>query len=368
MSQEIHFIDMAVVNGTGYYSHSDFNALFAMNMETYKTSYVGCFPEEKLDQEYIHRKVIVYEQSLFFIPFNGKGISEYNIVTNEFSFYQLNVLKDINSYSNAFVYNHSIVMIPSYEKYEFLIFDCNLKTIKTMRSVNEKILQLCPDGFSIDLAGSCLNEEKLVFVIWDSNLIGQWDLNTNAVSITPINNCDKFACISNIDNSYFITKTSGAAVLRLSCDFINGQVYELCEIANAERCIFCIKELATTVLSIPIVPGMEYLYYKDEDDFKKIDIEYPVDFVREGVSGILFTEIIEYHGKLIWLPKKSRYVMEMDLNSSLNTVFKQIICDRDDMVYQENVRKILCDELDSNGFVLENRDKYHNIESFILIV
>lgn len=88
-----------------------FNGLFKIDCMNGSTEYLGKFPNELLDQAYMHRNAFLIKDCIFFVPYKAKNIHVYNIVKRKFEEIKMNC----NGYRNGYigeVIDNEIYLIP----------------------------------------------------------------------------------------------------------------------------------------------------------------------------------------------------------------------------------------------------------------
>ena len=80
----IGFYDAYKINNELYFSSCSFNGLFKLNLLSGEVTQLGNFKDELLGESYLHGSTIGYDGRIYFIPFNAKGISMYDIESDRF--------------------------------------------------------------------------------------------------------------------------------------------------------------------------------------------------------------------------------------------------------------------------------------------
>ncbi len=150
----IRFTDMAECNGNVWFSASNFNGLFACNLDDGMIRYIGMFPGESADQALMFSKVITFENKLFFCPSILKYVVMYDINKGIFKKYDIPEEEDVFGFIGAvsqtyknflFIWTPMIAKIYRFdmEKREFQIvdnsflFENDIKLFRSYSVVND---------------------------------------------------------------------------------------------------------------------------------------------------------------------------------------------------------------------------------------
>lgn len=96
---ELSFCAGEIVEKNFYFSNSNMNGLFQMDLESENLSFVGYFEENPVDAQELHTGSFLYKEWICFVPRNAKGIDVYNWKTGEFKCIHFNNEKEY--YVNA---------------------------------------------------------------------------------------------------------------------------------------------------------------------------------------------------------------------------------------------------------------------------
>ena len=105
----IGFYDAYKINNELYFSSCSFNGLFKLNLLSGEVTQLGNFKDELLGESYLHGSTIGYDGRIYFIPFNAKGISMYDIESDRFLFQQMSKCR----YGVPMEYQENIIIVPS---------------------------------------------------------------------------------------------------------------------------------------------------------------------------------------------------------------------------------------------------------------
>lgn len=169
MDRQLCFWELSYLNGKIFFSNNSFNGLFETDRNFDKVKFLGSFPDEDLDGINLHRKVFVYGNSLFFVPFFGSAISEYIPDEKIFKTYLIEGHVKNVSYSDSFRKNDCIYLLTSDNEKKFKVFDLKSRQfIAETEEINET-----------DKLKGDLSEGRLSFDDYDVTYEG----NTNKVKI-----------------------------------------------------------------------------------------------------------------------------------------------------------------------------------------
>jgi len=114
-----------------WFTSTEYNSLFKINKQTFKTEYVGSFPNEEWDVCRLYTSINEYEGRLFFTPCAAHEIGVYDTFHKQFRKINIGISKSDNDISkikygkkfvSGFIYNNTLILIPCcYDK--MIIYD-----------------------------------------------------------------------------------------------------------------------------------------------------------------------------------------------------------------------------------------------------
>lgn len=165
----IGFYDAYKINNELYFSSCSFNGLFKLNLLSGEVIQLGTFKDELLVEPYLHGSTIGYDGRIYFIPFNAKGISMYDIESDRFLFQQMAKCR----YGVPMEYQENIIIVPSNLKDNILSLNKEKKEFEVNRVLSDKVHQLVKDigVATCDLNGSLILENQLYIGVFGENII-----------------------------------------------------------------------------------------------------------------------------------------------------------------------------------------------------
>ena len=165
----IGFYDAYKINNELYFSSCSFNGLFKLNLLSGEVTHLGNFKDELLGESYLHGSTIGYDGRIYFIPFNAKGISMYDIESDRFLFQQMSKCR----YGVPMEYQENIIIVPSNLKDNILSLNKEKKEFEVNRVLSDKVHQLVKDigVATCDLNGSLILENQLYIGVFGESII-----------------------------------------------------------------------------------------------------------------------------------------------------------------------------------------------------
>ncbi len=357
---ELQFYD-AYKNGDDlYFSSLEFNGLFRYNIKARKSELLGSFPKEKMLSKTLHRRIVFFDDSIYFVPYKGKGIGEYNLKTKDINCY---VFKEdeVLSFSNCYLFNDRLILIPTNNIFPFMEFDLRNKRFISRVDINKNITdKLGSDkGVGFDVYSSALiGQNEILLSVWGRNIVVEYNVISGNVQSFEF---DDDLCIRNIcfDNGKIYATELG--------------LYGFVEISLHDRHfnryllpIKGVKELPYSFLikkddSVLLVPGMEdciWEYDFSKSEWHNLGENYPKNFERINGTSMF----VGYHvnDKMItFYPRGGNGILFMGDNIGLQSV----ACGNDD--YAGIMKKCEEERFDVNNdiyFETENRTLRHFVE------
>jgi hypothetical protein len=104
-----------------WFTAIEFNALFKIKKATWKTEFVGCFPDENILGWRLYTSITENNGKLYFTPCSAREIGVYDIVANQFEKINIGITKTDNDASkleyfkkfiSGFIYDDKLILIP----------------------------------------------------------------------------------------------------------------------------------------------------------------------------------------------------------------------------------------------------------------
>lgn len=306
MENSIQFMDAYTEEGYMYFSAANFNGLFRLKKGSSEAEFLGYFTGEPLWQVDLHRQVIGVGDKLYFLPFNGSGISIYEKRTGDFSFVKIDTIQQV-LVSRAFVIKDDIIMICSNLKEPFIIFhteknayefaDDLRDSVKEKLSASEKIF--------FNLYGSCMVDEKIYLTVQNTNKVLAVNLLDRKVNIYSLPGKYKLRNIYIDKGIFYFTQSGEGAVVRW--DFRTNDCYEysLREISGVDD--YAYITLLRWEGKLLLLPGQadNILELDEEKDEWCVKADYiPKDFFRIKKGKTLFAGYQDMDETLFLFPRR----------------------------------------------------------------
>lgn len=225
-NKRLQFWDACMHEADLFFSARNFNGLFCIGRDRTAAEFIGYFPEEIVWQKNLHSQVIPLNDKLYFIPFQGTGMSIYDIEAREFSYVNLGEKLPVEI-SKAFITGDDIFMVPLNLKKPFILFHTRNNTYEIKRELQQKILKEFSYLQEIRFGGygSCAVGQKIYLTICDTNIILSLDLDSQQVNIYKLPIEYKLRNIYYDRGKFFLTLSDQYKIIYWDIDTENCYEY-----------------------------------------------------------------------------------------------------------------------------------------------
>lgn len=154
------------------------NGLYKINLKKHTCDFIGFFPNEKHNSNFLYSDVLAIDDRLFYTPFSGKKIVIYNILKNSFENIQLhNYTEGLWSlfYKCALVEN-KIIFFPC--RYEYFV-ELDIKTYEVKEYKlfsDEDMWRWKSDEQPFAYKGACVYKNKVLLGSGEKSFIKRFDI------------------------------------------------------------------------------------------------------------------------------------------------------------------------------------------------
>lgn len=333
-----------------YCSASKYNALFKIDIKETKAEYIGSFPNEK-DDELLHRDSCIFQNIICFVPQNGKGVSFFDVLKNEFYYISL---EEYGKYiSCIYQYENNIYLFPALGNNSIIVIDILTKE-KTLYS-----------GYSF------LENIQINHVIGDKDILWLPIKGSNCIIELNINNMQwKKHEISKVDYIETISKgndriwiISNREDLVYSWNYKDNKINKYLINTNKQGLLVPYSDVIETQSGTYIIPC-------EKKDIYKLDLEgdtfsscctFPYAFktIEEEISTF-FISRTWYDDRRVILPYNSNYLIIIDGTKEKISFIK---IDKEETPKLEDIIKKRYLEKYSNGLLIEK--EYFGLSEYI---
>ena len=333
-----------------YCSASKYNALFKINIEEKKAEYVSSFPNEN-DDELIHRDSCIFQNIICFVPQNGKGVSFFDVLTNEFYFISL---EEYGKYiSCIYQYKNIVYLFPALGNNSIIVINILTKE-KTLYS-----------GYSflenVQINHVIGDNDILWLPIKSSNCIIEINIQNMQWKKHEINNIDYIETISKGSDRIWII--SNREDLVYSWNYKDNTLNKYLVNTNKQGFLVPYSDIIETQSGIYIIPC-------EKKDIYKLDLvgytfssccsfPYELKTIDEEFSTF-FISRTWYDDKRVILPYNSNYLIIID---GIKERIRFIKIDKEETPKLENIIKNRYLEKHSNGILVEK--EYYGLSEYI---
>lgn len=214
--------DAYIENNTVFFSAIDHNGLYKMRLDSNEMTKIAEFQYEKNISE-LHRKVIIHDRVLFFVPYKGSGISSYHLDTNKMDYVIPSYGGEIHA-SDAILVDDTIWVIPrelSQPLYELNIKRCMLYKHEEWNNKLHKIIGITRKHI-LSFTSTCIVGKAMLTVIYNTPYIIKTELTTGDIELFHISENVGLRGITADNNGYWLTLAKGGSILYV--DFISNKI------------------------------------------------------------------------------------------------------------------------------------------------
>jgi hypothetical protein len=371
--RNLHFMDAYQDGIYRYFSAIDCNGLFRMQIGKESAEFLCFFPDEDLNQKYLHRRVFFYKSKLYFTPYRGRGISVYDLSTNEMRFYPiLDGKAGVCYLSQAHLIENRILLLPENQSIPFQLFHMEDNTYELQENVWSNITDCLKDCEEIlfDSCSSVILDNQLILSVWNTNHILSVELSSEKVNKHTIPEQYRLRNLW-FDGTYFwCTLLNGYRILRCSKTF--GEITEYQQEKNGE----CIRPYMTVLGAgdkTIVLPCTENKLMVAEDETEKLlelDSKNSDGFIRNDpkMSVFLGYEITE-NQELVLYPCGCNGLVHIDLRT-FQIVTDPLVYSEEFLPHLYDIIKVskLAEDLDQYKVIIEHNEPFHELENYIKYV
>lgn len=324
------FNDVCFMEGWFYFSAIEFNGLFRWKEGQPKAEFVSSFDGEQTLQENLHSHVVLYERKMYFIPFNGSGVSIYDVDSGKMDF--VSITGDIGTkakIATAFIMECKLYLIPTNNVNDFRILDLQKGEMGNWEELTARLKELRVDYYC-DVYGAVLKNNEIYITIFGTGIIVKFNLLNNCFKKMFYEN-HKMGNISLIGEDCYIT----------TCD---GRIYKLNEqddmileldLETKTRYFFKVCENKESLFAIPCFGDSLFMKKKKSNNWICMKDLLPKEFKRQNQGEPLVWGHQNVAGKLFLFPKASNRILaieedcvifyNLEMVSSMNGIKKSLV-------------------------------------------
>lgn len=213
IKEMVLYYDAIMIDGELWFSAINSNGLYKMNITTKKLQLIAFFPKEDLEKQFLHSKILQYENKLFFVPFQAKEIAIYDMEKGTMSSLELppnSQGKQYSKFYTAIQEQQYIYCVPC--RYEYLVkYDICQKKMEFYDVFKGDKEHKWNDEDAFIYKGACKVNKKIYLASYVSDYILEYDLETRQSNYfdLPV----QLGGISNLlnkDNIFWIIGRNGS--------------------------------------------------------------------------------------------------------------------------------------------------------------
>lgn len=344
-----------------YFSSVDYNALMEIDLKKNICSCIQVFNKENYDQKNLHSHIICHDNILYFIPYKGKGISSYNIMTGEAGFIDLTRNFNYVEYSAILKYENNYIIIPNNQKYPFLLWNITDNNFYDMKNINNIIERhFKHKKFNIDMYGAILEENRLYITFIGTSQIGVFDLDNNTVKWLYFEDY-KLANLTYSNPYIWISTMTGDIISININNYNNKKYYKLLDSDTREffRCV----EIDGNIFALPCMNNNIWYYSKQNNEWKSLEYYMPEKFNRIVPEKALIMSCCQYNDRVYFFPRAGSGIICKEKTKAKMEVIP-ISPDKECTRTLEKISYKKLDDIVKSGDVIEE-SKFINCERFV---
>lgn len=362
----LSFYDAYIENNEMWVSNLAFNGLFKVNLDTYEVNYVGSFKGEDVWQENLHRRVIRYKDVLFFIPYSGKGICTYNLITKEMGFIPIDSENNIIRVADAILDGNFLWMFPGIAGQPLLILNMDTLEVVKKPEWNEKAMACMHENADLvfDISNVCRVGRKIWLAPCDISKILEFNMDTNNFQVHTIDDNYIMKSISYDGNNFWLTFANSKDVLSWEPVSKNIMVYREGSVTEKANCPY--MNVIFNNDDVLVLPSSEEYIMKAD---KKTGSLIPINSYPQGFKRIrnytLFKGYTKKDGKILLYPRSGNQMLVMDCNTYEMTGNELIAPEQFDGTFYHNLLQDKIKNEMEKGIIFESKDASNSLPNFL---
>lgn len=319
IESSLHFYEGIYYEDYFYFSSVEYNSLFRLKRNDTEAEHIGEFLEEDYFQENLHSQVIIEDDKLYFVPYDGHGISIYDTAKKEFDFVSLAEGNNNVSYVRAFQFKGKWLLIPSNGKVNFIRFDPKSRVVSICERLKEEIEVKLDSDYRIDIRGTICIDGRLYMVFFDTSYILEINIKNEQMKWHDIGG----AHLANIefDDKFFWLTTLSGDIYRWDCETDVAIKYTVHE--SSQREFMCCVSWNDKLYLIPNKCDYLWEYNYESNRWESLESSMPKEFHREleGFSLMMGYGVID--NQLILFPRSGNGALVISNDNRI--IYKKMI-------------------------------------------
>lgn len=296
------FFAASMVQSKLWFSERRFNGLFQMDLSTLYVRFVCFFPEENILQQHIHRKSIVYNEKIVFLPDKGRSIHVYLVNEDKMLNIPVKVYTEqkVPIISDCVIVNHELWIFPGNLDQPLLLFDLETLELEEIWTFNiwcKKNLPIKNNGFVFS---------KIVYKkdIWASvahtNIVVRWNISDRTVQSYDTGVNSLFG-IYKSQNGFWLNTLTDESLVLWNPDEHSIKLFPVdSKIKKTDVMFNQIIEAGQQVYVLPATSNDILCLNADKEYFQKA-FEYPAEF--KYIENLKYAKFFNYEiiDNEIWL-------------------------------------------------------------------
>jgi len=342
-----------IIDNKLYYSHSNFNGLFCLDIDTQENKFI-CFFDDEYCIKRKHNKSIRWESSIVFLPGRGNFIDIFNVETKKITKIKLKRYSNSGDIANGVrIKGNKLIIVPFFmrpHKFELPIYQIDLENKKVVERWD--INKIIKDKYKVDrevcLHVSDDSEDNMWMIVLSTNIVISLQIDTGKVDVYETQISDLYD-ICNIDNDLFLINESGNIFL---WDFNKNKAIAVVDFGISERMPYRrIIKNGNVFYAIPEHIGVIYSWKSCCDQFSVEEIAL---CEKENPGGRFFSGY-KLEGDFLYLiPDIVGFVFRVDLKTHEVLIINQNVMDswideEQERLFLKNVLKTIYWENEDYG-------------------
>lgn len=355
-SKSMAMRDMYIDSDRIYFSNHTFNALISMDKISGEFRYLKSFNGVVPWMKALHRRIIMYKESLFFFPDDSKGISKYNLVTGEIDFFKAK--EKFMQVADAFLFGKNAYLVPRSIKQPFYVFDMERCRYESRYCWNLMIIEKLGINYEIFIWPPCIIERTIWVLVKNLNVVIETSIDDWSIELYFFDKDLLFDSITSDGKNIWLSSGSNDVIICWNKSIGLVRRYVLSEFRNSKmtRDISRLIFVQDRIFVLPKM-GNELFVINLSGRVEKIIIPHLQrvhDLARESCA--LFSECVVYEGEVYLLPLAANKMYRLSLCEYKITEFDMTFFDIE--TYYKNI--VVASEIwQDKEPIIEYLEQYH---------
>ncbi len=364
--------DMYIDSDGIFFSNYTFNALIFMDKISGVCQFVSSFDGAISGEVVQHKRIIRYNENLFFFPEWAQGISKYNLVTKKMEFY-----KSTERYielTDVIVYDQNAYLIPKSIKQPIYIFDMEKCCYIDKSDWNKRIINEIDKNEELQFATVCAIGKSLWIHVRNTNMLIETIIDNWEYVIHYIEDDFLIHYITSDGKNLWMSSKINDAVACWNKDkgFLSRYVLSIYRNNGITKDMAYLKCVQEKILILP-ENGSELFIINLDGRIDKIVIPHINRVHDDGRKAMCwFGGCVVYDRAAYLLPWAADKLYKVNIDTynitEYSVMFTDIECYFRNVILISEVWKDIIPIVESKGYYQDKKDKHMHLLDYIYCV